>query len=196
MRQKIILLFVCCFLTLYSQAQGFKGGLHAGLLATQVDGDNQIGYKKAGLFVGVFTNYPFAEQKMQLQFELNYAQKGSSAKPEYSIRLHQVEPTILFGWNFWNQFHLETGLSFNIVASAKEYVWQELVPSDVGSRFYIFNLEWVGGLAYRFNEHWGVSFRCIYSVSPIGKTNKWKNNKAVEGYMRNNCLLFRIYYQL
>ena len=132
-----------------------------------------------------------------MQFELNYAQKGSSAKPIYSIRLHQVEPTVLFGWNFWNQFQLEIGLSFNIVASAKEYVNQELVPSEVGSKFYLFNIEWIGGIGYRFHEHWGVGFRYIYSISPIGTASRRNSGigRGVEGYMFNNCLQFRLYYQ-
>jgi len=100
MHKKIILLSICSLIALHIQAQGFKGGGHIGLLATQVDGDNHGGYKKAGLFAGLFTNYSFAEKKIQLQFELNYAQKGSRAMPAYRIKLHQVEPTFMFRWYF------------------------------------------------------------------------------------------------
>lgn len=195
MRKKNIVLLIGCLLVVSAQAQRFKGGLHAGLLATQVDGDNHSGYKKAGLFIGAFTNLPFPEKKIQIQFELNYSQKGSSANPIYRIALHQVEPAVLFGWNFWKNFLLEAGLSFNVVASEKEYVNQSLVIHPDGSNFYRFNLEGVGGLGYRFNEHWGASFRYIYSISPLGTTYKLKSGRPVEGYMWNNCLLFRLYYQ-
>ena len=54
MQKKIILLFIFSLLALNAHTQGFKGGLHAGLLATQVDGDNHAGYKKVGLFAGIY----------------------------------------------------------------------------------------------------------------------------------------------
>jgi len=68
---------------------------------------------------------------------------------------------------------LETGLSFNILASAKEYFYDELVVGKTAeNKFYRFNLEWVGGIGYRFHEHWGGGFRYTYSVSPIGTAKK------------------------
>ena len=191
MYKKTILFTFCFLLTVFAQAQGFKGGLHVGLLATQVDGDDHGGFHKLGFFGGVFTNFTLPNEKMQFQFELNYAQKGSAAKPKYKISLHQVEPTVLFGWKFWNKFMLEAGLSCNIVASAKEYVNQSLIASDEGgSRFYRINADAIGGLSYRLNDHWGVSFRASYSM-PIGRASV----KTVEKNMFNNCLLFRLYYQ-
>ena len=194
MYKKIILFSFCCLLAVSAQAQGFKGGVHIGLLATQVDGDNHAGYKKAGFFGGMFTNYALSNEKMQFQFELNYAQKGSSAQPVYKMKLHQVEPTVLFGWKFWNKFMLEAGLSCNILASAKEYASQVLVSPEYGSNFYRVHAAAIGGLAYRFYDHWGISFRASYS-SPIGTMPRMRNGRAVEGYIWSNCLLFRLYYQ-
>ena len=194
MRKKIILLSICSVLALSAQAQGFKGGLHLGLLATQVDGDEHGGYKKAGLFAGIFTNFAFPEKKIQLQFELNYAQKGSAANPFHRIVLHQVEPTVLAEWNFWKKFCLEGGLGFNIVPSAKRYVNQEDVTKYPGNKFYVFHLDGIAGLSYRINEHIGASFRFSYST-PIGTGPRERQGKLLEGYMYNNCWLFRVYYQ-
>jgi len=194
MRKKIILLLIYSVLVLLAQAQGFKGGLHLGLLATQVDGDEHSGYKKAGLFAGVFTNYSFHEKKTQLQFELNYAQKGSSANPFHRIVLHQVEPTVLVEWNFWKKLCLEGGLGFNIVPSAKRFANQVKVTTISGNKFYIFHLEGIAGLDYRINEHFGASFRFNYST-PIGTGSRERQRKQLEGYLYNNCLLFRAYYQ-
>ncbi|MCL2132351.1 MAG: outer membrane beta-barrel protein [Lentimicrobiaceae bacterium] len=195
MCKKIVIVFVGVLMALSAQAQGFKGGLHLGLLATQVDGDNHAGYKKVGLFAGAFTNYSFPEKKIQLQFELNYAQKGSHNKTIYHIKLHQVEPTLLLNWNFWDKFWLEPGLAFNILASAKEYANRNLVPEVLGSNFYRFHLDGVVGLGFRFHEHWSSSLRYSYSLSPIGRANKLGNGRGISGNMFNNCLLFRLCYQ-
>jgi hypothetical protein len=197
MHKKIILLSICSLLALNAQTQGFKGGGQIGVLATQVDGDNHSGYKKAGLFAGIFTNYSFANEKIQLQFEINYAQKGSRAAPVYRMKLHQVEPTAMFRWYFWEKnLFLETGLSFNILAASKEYYYDELlVTENTKSKFYRFNVEWVGGIGYCFHEHWGGGLRFTYS-SPIGTTNKMNSKVGgVKGYMCNNCLQFRVFYQ-
>jgi len=195
MYKKIILLSISCLLSLSAQTAGFKGGLHLGLLATQVDGDMHSGFKKAGLFAGAFTNYSFIEKKIQLQFELNYAQKGSAANTVYRISLHQVEPTLLLKWNFWNNFLLECGLSFNIVASAKEYRNQTLTdPALGGSRFYKFHLGAIAGVGYRINEHWEAAIHCSYS-SPIGRANTLRKGRIINDNMFSNCLLFRVGYQ-
>ena len=50
-------------LTYQINAQKFKGGVQAGLLLTQVDGDDFNGYHKMGAIVGGFANIPFEEKK-------------------------------------------------------------------------------------------------------------------------------------
>ena len=196
---------ICCttillLISLSGNAQRFKGGAHVGLLATQVDGDDWGGYKKPGLFVGVFGNLPFEEKRIKLQLEINYAQKGSrspaSASVRYRIALHQVEVPVLFGWNFWKGLSLEVGASLNVLASAKEYVDNVLVPSNAnGNKFYLFEAGGIAGIDYLFKEHFGVSFRMNYSLSPIGKGVIARKGDKLQQYMWNNALLFRFYYQ-
>jgi hypothetical protein len=191
---------ICLSLFLSGQAQRFKGGAHIGLLATQVDGDEWSGYKKPGLFIGVFGNLPFEEKKIKLQLEINYAQKGSrnpsSASFRYRIALHQIEIPVLFGWNFWKGFSLEAGLSPNVAASAKEYYDNEVVDADAGgAKFFFFELGGIAGLEYLFKGHYGISFRMNYSLSPIGKNAISRGGSKMQKYMFNNAMLFRFYYQ-
>lgn len=191
---------ICLSLFVSGQAQRIKGGAHIGLLATQVDGDEWSGYKKPGLFIGVFGNLPFEEKRIKLQLEINYAQKGSrnpsSASFRYRIALHQVEVPVLFGWNFWKGFSFEIGPSLNILASAKEYYDNEVVSPDAGgSKFYLFEAGGIAGLDYLFKDHFGVSFRMNYSLSPIGRGAISRNGKKMQKYMFNNAMLFRFYYQ-
>jgi hypothetical protein len=206
-RKQLYCMLLCLFALTQVHAQRFKGGAHIGLLATQVDGDNHGGYKKPGLFLGVFANLPFPEKRLQLQLELNYAQKGSrvpsnvsedgsSVSNSYKIALHQIELPLVLGWNFWKKFSLEAGASCNILASAKESVMNIGVASDEGgSRFYLFELGGIAGINYCFKEHFGLSFRMNYSLSPIGRSVELKQGRKLEKYMWNNALLFRFYYQ-
>ena len=191
-----VLLLVC----FCGNAQRFKGGVHIGLLATQVDGDNWSGYKKPGLFVGVFGNLPFEEKQIKLQLEINYAQKGSRnpswASFRYRIATHQIEMPVLFGWNFWKGMSLEVGPSFNILASAKEYLDNVAVLPDAnGSKFNFFELGGVAGIDYLIKEHFGLSFRMNYSLSPIGRSVNLRSGSKLERYMWSNAMLFRFYYQ-
>jgi hypothetical protein len=199
-KTKWICFLVVLFMINTGYAQRFKAGAHTGLFATQVDGDNMSGYKKPGLFLGVFGNLPFPEKKIKLQMEINYAQKGSksiaSAPFRYRISLHQIEVPALFGWNFWKEFSLEAGLSVNVIASAKEYVDNELVPPNSGgSSFNLFEIGGIAGLSYIFKEHFGLSFRMGYSLSPIGRSAIGRDGDKLEKYMMNNTMLFRFYYQ-
>ncbi len=198
--KKGICVIIICILINAGYAQRFKGGAQIGLLATQVDGDEFGGYKKPGLFLGAFANVPFLEGKIKLQLEIDYAQKGSrspsSSSYRYRIVLHQIEVPVLFGWNFWKGFILELGPSFNVIASAKEYYDNELVPPDAGgSKFYLFEVGGIAGINYLFKEHYGVSFRMNYSLSPIGKSAIQRSGRTLERYMWTNAMLFSFYYQ-
>lgn len=191
---------ICLLFFLSSQAQRFKGGVHVGLLATQVDGDEWSGYKKPGLFIGVFGNLPFEEKRTKLQLEINYAQKGSRnpsrSSFRYKIVLHQVEVPVLFGWNFWKGLSLEVGASLNVLASAKEYYNNEIVPPNAGgAQFYLFEAGGIAGLEYLVKEHYGISFRMNYSLSPIGENAISRNGRKLGKYIFNNAMLFRFYYQ-
>lgn len=193
----ITLLFSLC---LSAQAQRFKGGAHIGLLATQVDGDEWGGYKKPGLFIGVFGNLPFEAKRTKLQLEINYAQKGSRnpsrSSFRYKIVSHQVEVPVLFGWNFWKGLSLEVGASLNVLASIKEYYNNEVVLPDAGgAKFYLFEAGGIAGLEYLIKEHYGISFRMNYSISPIGENAISRNGRKLGKYMFNNAMLFRFYYQ-
>jgi hypothetical protein len=199
-KRKLFFTVFICLLIHTGYSQRFKGGFHIGLLATQVDRDEHDGYKKPGLFLGVFSNIPFREGKIKLQMELDYAQKGSRSPAThpvlYRITLHQIEIPLLFGWNFWKEFTLELGLSPNIIASAKEYQNNVLVaPNSGGSKFYLFELGGIAGAGYLFKEHYNLFFRFNYSISPVGRSVILREGNKLEGWMYNNALLFGFGYQ-
>ena len=117
-------------LSLQGNAQRFRAGLIAGLVASDVAGmdlyDFDNDFHKAGLTGGAFVNAKFTE-KNSLQFEILYTQKGSwqppvdSAHPDYyKLNLDYIEVPVIFRHKFHIQvksvttdrFALELGPSF------------------------------------------------------------------------------------
>ena len=67
--QLFLLLLFSVFASGIVEAQVFTGGLSAGLVGSQVAGDNFSGYNKAGIFAGGFVALSVSE-KSSLQMEL------------------------------------------------------------------------------------------------------------------------------
>ncbi|MBO4541877.1 MAG: PorT family protein [Bacteroidales bacterium] len=191
---KVLILFLLVNTSLAGFSQKFKGGIHVGLLATQVDGDEHSGYKKAGLFAGGFVNYPFEKVPLVLQLELNYAQKGSKNNTiQYKISTHQIEMPLLLMWNCWKGLHIDLGLSFDMLVSANEYLHKDRIEDM--NRFYFCDLGGIAGLHYAIKEKFIVGGRFNYSLSPIGVNAIVRNAKKVQTYMWSNALLFYVAYQ-
>lgn len=205
MIKKIILIsFFPLFFTYSSSAQSFKGGLHIGLLATQVDGDFRGSYNKPGLFVGAFALLPFYNETMGIQLELNYAQKGSKSQGRLSdgtlnksrLALHQIEVPVLYRWEFVNNLSIMGGLSFNMIVDNKVYDISGSVMPDWANVYEIkfFELGLLLGLNYIVQDHYGFSFRYGYSLTPIGPSLDPHPIPARRG-LRNNFLQFHFSYQ-
>ncbi|HKK58666.1 MAG TPA: outer membrane beta-barrel protein, partial [Salinivirga sp.] len=99
MWNRLSVIFILLFAASIASAQlaNFKGGLEAGVMGTQVDGDTLSGYDKAGLRVGGFIEKPVTEE-ISVQFAMVYTQKGSQGEKKvddpfsfYEINLHYVD---------------------------------------------------------------------------------------------------------
>jgi len=51
------------------KTKGFKGGLMLGLVGSQIDGDQNIGYNKAGISMGVYSCF-VTNNRWQYQLEI------------------------------------------------------------------------------------------------------------------------------
>ncbi len=175
-------------------AQIFKGGGHLGMLVSQVDGDEHSGYKKLGLFVGGFVNFPFQKQPLALQLELNYAQKGSKDNNiQYKISTHQIEMPLFLMWNCWKELHLDIGLSFDILVSANEFLHKNKIEDM--NRFYFCDLGGIVGIHYAIKDKFIIGGRFNYSLSPIGINAISRKNRKIQTFMWSNALIFFVAYQ-
>ena len=190
---------ICLLLSLTSAAaaQSFKGGAAFGLMASQVDGDNMDGYHKPGLYGGLFTYLPLHEGNIQLQFGLEYLQKGCKATNTqaegalntYHLTMHQMGMPLLFRWNCNKPYRLEAGCSINITPMIRIRRNGETYPPDEGT-YRFFELGGICGLQWQCNGHWGLHLRFLYSLTPVGKSF------YRDFGLRNNSLLLSASYTL
>ncbi len=201
--QKILLLFI--FLLTASAtltAQTFRGGLAAGIVGSQVDGDTYSGYNKAGVTAGVWAELAITDNS-SFRLALNYIQKGSRHNPDtilsdihsYVIRLSYVEMPLLYHYRMKNKFYAEAGPSLGLLLTHQEKLDYAIVD---GIPFRLFDIGIQLGVGYRFNDALQVGIRAGNSLVSI-------RNGAGEGYRKrfgtnfgqyNNVMAIELSYTL
>ena len=178
---RFIVLSVLLFMGLVSFAQSFNGGLLAGGVISQVDGDRYSGYHHLGFTAGAYVNLPF-DDNFSLQTELKYSLFGAHSSVDeveagqnpYSLNLHYVEMPIMARYNLGllniNGKHLdflvlEAGVSFDFLMDNSESANNE--PALYTKRWNFFSMTANVGVHFDLNERWGVGIRGMYSFLPI-----------------------------
>ncbi len=165
-KQSVLILFFS-FTAIYSQAQGFGGGIYGGLTSNQVDGDNLGGFDLTGFHFGAYTDWNLKD-KLRLQGELAFIMKGSREPNSdtsnfYKLRLNYIEIPLLFYFRN-KQLSYFGGPALDILVSASE---EDISgPRVIFPEFYTFNLTGIIGVSYHFNENWSLDFRTNYSITP------------------------------
>ena len=199
----LIFLFFTSFS--FSQNKGFVGGIIAGAVASQVDGDRLEGYNKAGFQGGIFLTNK-VHKNFGFSFEMKYIQKGSrttSAPPDtinaiperyYKLRLNYVEVPILLNFYMKKKFMIETGLGFGYLFRVREdpdgYGFQ--LP-DVPFKHYDFPFYF--GVAYFPWENFHLNFRYSYSTLPI-RDHPGNQTWYFDRGQYNNLISFGVYINL
>ncbi len=195
MRRFISLLFpiiLCIPSALYSQ--GFKGGLLAGVAATQVDGDTYGGYHKAGPILGIWVERGFSVNWFW-RINFRYIQKGSYAKDKqsdvpdfYRMKLNYFELPVSAGYRFVNGFNVISGLSVGYLSKASEENALGAFPDQEVSAFHKFDFSAFGGMEYSYSQKWRFGLVFSYSLLPIRpykdnityRMNTGQRNRVIE----------------
>lgn len=172
---RIILSIVLVTLfSLLSKAQRFDAGFVGGLAATQVDGDGNGGYNKAGLIGGFWVGHRISSV-LYSRVEFRFIQKGSYAKNVeegvatsfYRMRLNYFEIPLIFGYRLKNGFNPLLGLSGGYLINAKEMNQWGSFPSEDIQKFHKFEFAGILGVEYNKSEHWAFYTFFTYSIIPI-----------------------------
>jgi len=158
------------FTASYGQSS-FNAGLLAGINASQVSGDNYGGFDKAGLLVGLFSNLDVSE-KVNLQFELNYSQKGSRRNPRtdegdtdfFLLRMHYIEIPLMVRTDY-KRFKFEAGGYYSQLISYQ--LEDENGEFDIAPELNQFNNNDIGllaGVYFNFTESLLMNWRYSNSL--------------------------------
>ncbi len=171
MRAKFFLTttFFCWALICFSQV-GFRGGLTAGPITSQVHGDGIAGFFKVGVSAGALVEMTF-NKRLSTRMEILYTPKGSRSRPDslnlyyYKLSLQYIE--IPLGLNFnYDKFQFGFGPYFGLLIRQREYFSPGLAfavnppynPVDFGGHI---------GCRYMLGEKWFAHARYSQSILPI-----------------------------
>jgi hypothetical protein len=172
---KVLIINLLFLIAVYNgEAQSFKAGFQFGMTGTQVTGDNLSGYKKLGVYGGIFVNRPISERS-SFQLEMSFIQKGSrqnvdpnSDNPSsYLMRLNYLEMPILYRKKIKNRFWFDSGVSFGYLIKSSEYEDGYLFETQGLPEFKKYEIAGIVGLNYNINENLHFCFRFSYSILSI-----------------------------
>lgn len=176
-------IFVILFLlgSTTSKAQRFNGGLRAGIVASEVSGDNLGGPNKLGWYASAFTFTPVSEN-VSMKLEIMFITKGSRSVPkerneflEYTFHLQYVEVpvVVMIDLSRYSQsavlesLTLHAGLSGSVVVGHREQMFGADIPRSEVEDFNPAELNIILGIAYPLTEELNVHFNFSNSLTPI-----------------------------
>jgi hypothetical protein len=197
-------------------AQVFKGEIIGGFNMTQVDGDQQIGYKKIGAHAGLGVMFPFSFRKNSnykpwaISMEILFNQKGarernwnytsdpSQGKFDYLLRLNYVSLPVIFHFTDSNKWTVGLGFAYNRVFSFKEWEHGILQTYDSVKRFNPNEFSVLADVRFRIWQQLKFGFRFEYSMFSL-RTRSFPRTVYTPAETRkqyNNSLTFYLVFML
>jgi hypothetical protein len=174
---------VILLVTTIGFAQRFDGGIRAGMVASEVSGDNLSGPNKPGVYAAVFTSTPVSETSL-LKLEIMYIQKGSRSVPsernnfnDYRLHLQYVEVPLIYMTNiasytdirYLDKLWLHGGLSFSRLVGHFEQDEEgiDVTNSARGDEFNPAELNLILGFSYPLVTNFDFVFGFSNSITPL-----------------------------
>lgn len=160
-------LIFALFLSSTAFAQ-FTGGIHDGIVASQIDGDKMSGYRKFSPYGGLFLRHPLGSGKWSAQIELNYAGRGARSN-DGNIRtsMGYAEIPLLVACNI---FHFP--LQIRAGAAVAYKIFEKTETFDIISKsndYGTWDFPVLVGVDYNITERIAIDARFSYSTLRMGK---------------------------
>ena len=202
----IVLLFG--FLTVYTQAQNFGGGVIIGISTSQVGGDNLAGFNKAGPIIGIFANRK-ASNLLELQMEMAYIHKGSnnpnmnntqhSNSPLPDIFLSYIEIPFLLKYKHNERLEIEGGLQTAYLINGYYRDIYGKIEWGGTNPFINYDIGLLLGMSYKYSDRISLNTRISNSIIPIGQEDYQDAADIYNSSMKgkyNSVLSFTLHYNL
>lgn len=194
--------------SLVCKAQPITGGVTAGLVTSQIDGDGYAGFHQIGWTAGVFGRIP-DDDYTSWQLELRYSLFGSHSgdkEVEYGylpmdIRLHYVELPVLYRYQL-SRFSvngmpldfvtLEFGLNGDFLVKNSQSANHENPVENPA--WWFFSVSGSVGVQIDLNDRLGINLRSTNSLTPC----RWRaeSPSIFYGHYYNIALLGSVTYTI
>lgn len=184
------------------RSQSFSGGIKAGISTTQIDGDGYAGFDKFSPSFGAFILYPISD-KIYLQLELGYVQKGSRDKADpsknkfssYRIALDYIELPISVKYSK-KRYVILGGLDVNSLVNSE--VTNEIGIVDPSPfSFKRFEIAYHIGTDIKVTKHLSFDIRYTRSFLPIANEVRFNQSTlGLYGGSYNTMLSFSLFYKI
>ncbi|MDR0603037.1 MAG: PorT family protein [Bacteroidales bacterium] len=216
-------LFSFCILLssiILSDAQVFKAEIIGGINLTQVNGDQEIGYKKVGAHTGIGVMFPFNFKRNQenkpwaVSMEILFNQRGARArnlnynpqdtvakysqgKFRYLLRLNYVSIPVIIHFTDKDKWTVGLGMAYNRMFSSKEWEYDVLQTHD-SLRLNPNDFTVLADVRVRIWQQLKFGFRFEYSMFSL-RTRSFPyttKNRAETRNQYNNSLTFYLVFML
>ncbi|MBK8622734.1 MAG: outer membrane beta-barrel protein [Saprospiraceae bacterium] len=167
--------------------QAFKASAIVGANLSQIDGDNEYGFRKIGLTAGGKIGYGIDKNKF-VNLEFLYSERGSSttlfaSEPESKIVLRYIEVPIIFSIHDWykeeKKYHVvraDLGFSYG-------NLFQLETPIGDPEAFRNHDFSYILGAGFQFSKRIGLCIRYTRSLNKmLDYTDVDGKNITFEGY--------------
>lgn len=203
----LILVLIFAFLTSHSQESKFYIKPSIGLTASQVHGDNYVGFNKLGFVSGAYVGAKF-NKTLSLDLGILFIQKGAqkNARPEkqdftqYYLNLNYIEVPLMLLYKP-NRFFITIGASYGYLMGHKES--NEF--GDLTNTKPFRNEEYSVNIGLGMNVYKNLDFEVrsnnsFITIMPFGSGFKPYYNNALASYFNkgyyNNVLVMAFTYKL
>jgi hypothetical protein len=172
MKQFLLFSYFLLISTLTLVSQPFHGGLLAGFIASQVDGDSYAGYNKAGLQGGVFVSVDLIKN-LGARLEIKYAARGARNHLTegnaniYVLRLNYIDLPLMATLKIKNLGSLELGVVPGYLFSAGGEDNNGKMPKNFLVDFRKFDMGTLFGANINIIPKISIDLRYSYSIFSI-----------------------------
>ena len=199
--KRILLLIIISTNVFIGMSQNIKIGAIAGINASQVGGDGLSGFRKAGLVLGGFADLDVSE-KINLQFEIIYSQKGSRKNPKtdegdtefFLLQMDYIEVPIMARYRN-KKFTYDAGLYIGQLVNS--HIEDENGPFSIppqNNQLKDQDFGFLIGLNYNFTENLIMNWRFSNSLVNVREFDSGENFRF-RGGLVHTYLTFTFRYE-